>query len=140
MVTWGRAWRAAGAWLGWSFIWGLAGLALIGLGIAVIIGSIATLPSIYSYYNPTSMITGMIGGIALIIIGQIITTLGSHASYVKITSEVTAEEVKRLMAQMPISQPTAAPATAPGSRICPQCGHVVDGKTKFCPYCGKPLL
>jgi len=138
MVTWGRAWRAAGAWFGWSIIWGMAGIVLIVVGIVVIIGSIASLPSIYNY-NPTGIITGMISGIALIIIGETIAILGSYASYFKITSEVTAEEVQRLMSQMPIPQPTVAPATTLGSRICTQCGHVIEGNTKFCPHCGKQL-
>jgi len=146
MVTWGRAWRAAGAWFGWSIVWGMAGLILIGAGVAVIIGSIASVSSIFSNgygYNPSGMITGMIGGIAMIIIGEIITILGSYASYFKITSEVTAEEVRRLMSQMPAPQPTAAPVTTPVShasnRICPQCGRLIDGNTKFCPQCGKQL-
>ncbi|MGD0407123.1 MAG: hypothetical protein ABSB10_10805 [Candidatus Bathyarchaeia archaeon] len=60
MVTWGRAWRAAGAWFGWSIVWGMAGLILIGAGVAVIIGSIASISSIFSNsygYNPSGMLS-----------------------------------------------------------------------------------
>jgi len=35
-------------------------------------------------------------------------------------------------------KPTA-PAPAPVTRICPQCGRVIPPEVKFCPHCGKEL-
>jgi hypothetical protein len=42
------------------------------------------------------------------------------------------------------AQPTPGAYAQPGSqspitRICPQCGRVIDEQVKFCPHCGKQL-
>jgi hypothetical protein len=35
------------------------------------------------------------------------------------------------------NQPAPVQASQPMTRICPQCGRVVDENVKYCPYCGK---
>jgi hypothetical protein len=117
MVTWERAWRAAGAWLGWSLIWGIIGIIFIGTGVFVSIGSLNN--SILGGYAVYAM-GGLVSGLVLIVIGSIISALAGIASFFKINSEITAEEVKSQM------------------HICPTC----DSPLRFIPkyqkwYCDK---
>ncbi len=113
MVTWGRAWRASGAYFGWSLVWGLIGIIFFGAGIAAIIGSQVNPLDINSY------VSGIIGGIILMIIGYVIMILGAMASFFKISSEVTAEEVQRKVSQIMAPQPRAESVEPP---VCPSCG------------------
>ncbi len=92
MVTWGRAWRAAGTWLVWSLIWGFIGIILIGIGIFVISRSSYNLGALL-FGSSASYATELIGGLILIVIGVIILGFGAIASFFKINSEVIAEEI-----------------------------------------------
>jgi hypothetical protein len=142
MVTWGRAWRAAGAWFGWSIVWGIIGIIIMVVGIVIIIGSSAY--SFYDYYYGNTYTLGGVGiggGIALMFIGWLILILGAVASFFKIDSEIVSEEVKRQiqafvsMPQATGSQPSAASAVG---YSCPTCG----GPLRFVPqyqkwYCDR---
>ena len=135
MVKWGRAWRAAVAWFGWSIVWGLLSLILTGVGVVLIAGSLAPF---LDYFNglfsggspgnignlPNISYGGIIGGFALIIIGYFIFILGVVASFFKINSEITSEEVKRQMQTLGLpTQPSGPlPATGAAGMTCPTCG------------------
>jgi hypothetical protein len=108
LVTWGRAWRGALAYLGWSILWGLAGIALIIVGIAVIFWTLLGAASSF-YYSYSFPWGGAIIGIVLIAVGGLITSLGQQASFFKINSEIISGEVKR---QLDVPKPA----------ICPTCG------------------
>jgi hypothetical protein len=122
LVTWGRAWRAAGAWFGWSLVCGFVGIIFIVAGALVISGS-----AVYSIYGGVNYLAGdMAGGIVLMVIGWFIIILGSMAAYFKISSEIIAQEVKKEVgtfgptSQTPIPPPaTTASAATPS---CPTCG------------------
>ena len=148
MVTWGRAWRAAGAWFGWSFIWGLIGLIFYGIGIVMILGSavnsINSLSSIFgnpsassSSFDSTGLLLGVIGGIVLMIIGVVLMLLATMASFFKINSEIVAEAVHRTT-QSSATQPVAAPASTP---VCPSCGgplrYIQQNQRWYCDREGK---
>jgi hypothetical protein len=110
LVTWGRAWRAALAWLGWSIVWGIIGIILVVIGAVIIGGTAAN-----SINGGTNYFAGgAVGGTILIIIGAFVWLLGAVATFFKINSEVVSEEVKR-----PTPQPVAAQVT---TSVCPSCG------------------
>ena len=113
LVGWGRAWKGALALLGWSILWGLAGIAIIIVGIVIIFGTLMN--TLFSFYYSFSFPWGgIIIGIILIIAGGLITYLGTLASFFKIDSEIVSEEVKR---RLNASKPA----------VCPACG----GQLKF---------
>ena len=89
MVTWGRAWKAVLEWLAYTVVWGLVGFVFIGIGFLIIGASFS--------FNPISDLTSMFAGDAVgvisIMIGIAITALGALASFFKVNSEITAEEV-----------------------------------------------
>ncbi len=119
MVTWGRAWRGAGARLGWNIVWGIAGFVVFGIGVYVAVS--AFLPTYDPYYGYTSYnnpVGGLIGGIVLMIIGYVVASLGSWATFFKINSEIMSEEVCKQLGRMG-AQPPAADAAA---TVCPSCG------------------
>ena len=119
MVSWGRAWRASIALFGWSIVWGIIGLILIGVGAAVIVvsavthapslSSIASNPFNYSSYfsgfSSSGFISWAIGGVALMIVGDIFIVLGIMASFFKISAEMIAQEVQRRTSQTSPQQP-----------------------------------
>lgn len=93
-MTWGRAFRAAGAYLGWSIVWLIVGGTFALAGLATIVGSIAY--SSYSYFGGTNYSWGrLIAGAILILIGYLIAGLGLMAAFFKINSEVVSEEVRK---------------------------------------------
>lgn len=107
MVTWRRAWRGAGAWFGWTLIWGIIGWILIIVGSLVLGRSFSNL----SYFNNSVLggysATGNFAvGLVSIIIGSIIGALGAVASFFKINSEIITEEVK---SQKPICSTCGRP-------------------------------
>lgn len=117
--------------LGWSLVWGLVGILLILVGIAVIVSPILGLiqePVNYYSYGVlvSSMIFALIFGIILIIIGALVISLSAVATFFKINSEIVAEETKRLI--------EAPKITAK----CPNCGselRYIDTYKKW--YCDK---
>lgn len=90
MVSWGRAWNGAFAWLAWTLIYGLIGILIIGLGVFLIVGHLSSIINLTSsnFYNGE-----FFGGFLFIIIGFIIFALGAIASFFKINSEIISEEV-----------------------------------------------
>ena len=124
LVSWGRAWRAAGAWFGWSLVWGFLGLVLLGVGFAIFARS-----EVYSIWGGYSYSAGgMVGGIVLMVIGLLIYMLGSVAAFFKINSEITSEEVRKQI-QTHGSFPQTSGATPMTSSAGPPC-----------PTCGSPLI
>jgi hypothetical protein len=128
LVTWGRAWRASGARLGWSIVWGIAGWAVFGVGLFVLFYTVFS--NAYSFspyygYNFGNVLAGLIGGIVLMVAGQIITTLGSWATFFKISSEVVSEEVCKQLRSSGVSPPQnmGQPAGNVAAAMCPTCGH-----------------
>jgi hypothetical protein len=120
LVSWGRAFRAAGAYVGWSILWALVGIAIAATGYAMIIGGVT-----YSFFGGVSYAWGgLIGGIILVIIGYIITVLGLMAAFFKILPEVVAEELHRqnLTFVAPPQMSTPQPATPDQVTSCPTCG------------------
>lgn len=90
MVTWRRAWRAAGAWLAWSLIWGIIGVIFIGIGIFIIFNSSNNFIGQTLLGNSNAE---LISSLVLIVIGVIILGLGAVASFIKINFEVFDEEI-----------------------------------------------
>jgi len=91
MVSWSRAWSAAFAWLAWTLLFGVVGIAIMIWGFSVVSGSSLSLGTLVSsgYLN-----LNLLGGFILIVIGWIIVVLAAVASFFKINSEVVAEEVQ----------------------------------------------
>jgi len=136
MVKWGRAWRAAGAWLGWSIVWGIVGIIFIVVGFVIIGESAVNLSGNFNYFAG-----GAAGGTILIIIGGLIWGLGSVAAFFKINAEVVADEMKnqnRMQTYTPAPQNVVAAPVAQTAPVCPTCGSPL----RFIPqyqrwYCDK---
>lgn len=92
MVSWGRAFRAAGTYVVFLIVWGMIG------GIFIFAG-ILTAGTLITYDPLTGMprlnLAGAGVGIVLFLIGYIIILLGSMATLFKILSELVAEEVQK---------------------------------------------
>ena len=121
MVSWGRAWRAALAWLGWSIVWGIVGVILVGAGIVTIVGT-----SYNSFLSGNGVSTGSgVAGSLLIAFGMFIWFLGGLAAFFKINAEVVSEEVNRrnqMTGSAPQSVPSQVVAAAGALSVCPTCG------------------
>lgn len=94
MVTWGRAWAAAFAWLAWTIVYGIIGFIVVLAGAAFVIGN--SLNNLISLSNLTSWdfyTSNAFAGLILIVIGCIIIALGAVASFFKINTEIISEEV-----------------------------------------------
>ncbi len=129
MVSWGRVWSGAFAWLAWTIVYGIIGVILIVVGVFVVGGSLNNL--IFSsnltsghFYN-----SNLFAGFIFILLGWIIIAIGVIASFFKINSEIISEEVNH-------SQPIASPPT---DYCCKTCGAIVSPNQKYCPECGRQL-
>jgi len=96
MVSWGRAFRAAGAWLIYSIVWFVTGLVLIFVGLSLLSLPFFTPPFGGPPIAPNSPLStpSPVLGIVLIVVGAVIVSLGSIAALIKVFSEVVAEEVR----------------------------------------------
>ncbi len=125
MVKWGRAWRGAGAWLGWTILWGIAGIALYAVGVWVIGTSIVDSAQYIQNGDYTSVLGSAIVSAVLMLAGGLIVTLGSIAAFFKVNSEIVSEEVGRQH-------------EAPAQTKCPTCGgslRFIEQYQKW--YCDK---
>ena len=89
-MTWGRAFRAAFVEVLFGYLWWLVGSFVFLAGIGVLLGPLVPLP--FPRISVPSEIACALG-IALIVIGFFIMTLGFVAARLKAQSELTAEEV-----------------------------------------------
>jgi len=88
MVSWGRAFKGAGGIVGFAIVWWFIGGVVIGAGFYL-----SGLGYMFSL-SPSASFAGMLLGFVLILIGTIIGTLGTLAAFVKVLSEIVAEEVR----------------------------------------------
>jgi len=86
MVTWGRAFRAAGAYVGFSIVWIIVG------GIIISVSYVPLMLAAMMGKTPGAEVIPAIVGM---IIGYVIILLGVMAAFFKILPEVVAEEVKK---------------------------------------------
>ena len=91
-ISWGRAFGYAIRYVAYFILWGIIGGLIGGAGWWMIYSS-------YEYVGPYSMPTIDVGtaitGLILIIIGMIITTLGTMATYFKLMSRLIRESTYR---------------------------------------------
>ena len=86
MVSWSRAFRGALAYVVYTIIW-------IIVGVAIIIGGISTFGTTY---GPYGIPQPNIGAIIIVgVIGYFIIALGATAALFKVSAEITAEEVEK---------------------------------------------
>lgn len=92
MVSWGRAFRGAGAIVGYSIIWMLIGLGIIIAGsyFGIVVGVERYGPFGITYREPN---WGVL--IASWLIGYIILVLGALAAWLKVAPEIISEEVEK---------------------------------------------
>src|SRR3989442_4138122 len=112
--TWGRAFRGAAAIVLFGILWVVLGIFLFLVGIAMIGFSLLANPLGSSAgLFPASGIVGFGLGLVLVIAGIALSLLGFLASFLKVMSEMTAEEIARRSAQAPRSlfQPATVPVT-----------------------------
>jgi hypothetical protein len=126
LVSWGRAWRGAGARFGWNIVWGIAGIAIFGAGLFIMISAVSSIAAFDPYrgFNYNGIIGSSIVGVALMLVGWIIQTLGSWATFFKINSEIVAEEVNRQLGRITQQQTNmgSPPVAGVASSMCPTCG------------------
>jgi len=84
MVTWARAFKAAGVFVGYSIIWDLLGGAIVTFGVVTLGLTPALLrPNPYQFAD----------GIILAIIGFIILLLGNIATFFKVNTDLMSEDI-----------------------------------------------
>ncbi|MEI6242900.1 MAG: hypothetical protein WCP39_05800 [Chlamydiota bacterium] len=161
MVKWSRAWRAAGALLGWSIVWGFFSLIITGVGFFLIASSLTPLLNYFGeFFNgfsaagpsnvgnlPSISYGGIVGGFALIVIGCFIYVLGVVASFFKVNAEITSEEVKKQIEKLgltaalpdPIPREASIPTPLPKEANLPGPIPRTGGAGITCQTCGSPL-
>lgn len=130
MVSWTRAFKAAGLTVLYRIAWGIAG------GLIILAGFFSILSVVrFTYYGIPEIDWGRaIGGIILMVIGILIYSLGSLATLYKVGTEIIVDGVKATG----VIQPTPPPP--PGDIIfCPSCGSTNRKGTNFCTKCGTQL-
>jgi hypothetical protein len=104
-------------------------MAIFGAGLYIMISAFSSIAVFDPYrgFNYNGIIGGAIVGVALIIVGWIIQTLGSWATFFKINSEIVAEEVSKQLGKLGPSTMNMGPppAATVGSQMCPSCGGVL---------------
>ncbi len=90
LVSWGRAWRGALAWFGWTLVWGSIGFALVGVGLFVAFGSLynSRILGNLEFYATGDLFIGLV----LMLIGLIVCVLAALASFFKISAEINSEK------------------------------------------------
>src|SRR5256712_14174419 len=114
--TWGRAFRGAAAIVLFGILWFILGIFLFLVGIAMIGFSLLANPlgaSAGAGLFQASGIVGFVLGLVLVIAGIALSLLGFLASFLKVMSEMTAEEISRRVMQVPpvMLRPATVPVT-----------------------------
>ena len=114
--TWGRSFRGAAAIVLFGILWVILGIFLFLVGIAMIGLSLLANPLGASAGAGVSQASGILGfvlGLVLVIAGIALSLLGFLASFLKVMSEMTAEEIARRAMQVPpvMLRPAPVPVT-----------------------------
>jgi hypothetical protein len=127
----------------WTLLFGIGIWALItSILIAVFAGKLNSNPMGHSKWGALILVFSILG--ALTLLGALLAFIGGILALVYKPIPISGQP----MYQQPYGQPQPytsppppayAPNQQPITRICPQCGRVVNENTKFCPHCGKQL-
>ncbi|MBS7649226.1 hypothetical protein KEJ17_06275 [Candidatus Bathyarchaeota archaeon] len=90
--SWGKAFGYALRYIAFVILWYIIGGLIMVAGVAMMLSAVSLGPP---YYMPTFNPGAVIGGIIVIIIGLIITILGSMAAYFKIMSRLISEATSK---------------------------------------------
>ncbi len=128
-VSWSKAFSTALKIVGISLVWYVVGIAIIAFGAAGAVSSAISNPSLL--LNPLSFLSSIGVAIAALVIGVTITSVGTLATLLKYSAELTADEVKA----KPAGEPTTRLAST--TKTCPRCGTpAVSREAAYCGHCG----
>jgi len=117
LVSWGRAFKAAGLTILYWIAWGIVGGIIMSAGIFATNGA----------YNAQRGIVdsgGFYGGIVLIIIGSLIMMLGFYATIYKVGAEIIRDEIRSIgVGGLTPTLRIPSTTTAPPPPNCPTCGQ-----------------
>ncbi len=91
MVSWGKAFRKALAYVIWTFIWGFIGILLVVVGILGVLSY--GLSRLASPYSSSWAVASLLIYTAILALGLALMKLASTASYLKISTEMIVEEI-----------------------------------------------
>jgi hypothetical protein len=132
-------------------LFGFSGTVLLGIGIWTLIASLLIIvfagklnsnPMGHSKWGALILVFSILDALSLL--GALLAFIGGILALVYKPIPISGQP----MYQQPYGQPqtyTSPPPPAyaqsqqPITRICPQCGRVINETTKFCPHCGKQL-
>ena len=129
-------------------LFGLGGFTLIGVGVWVLITSILIIvfarklnayPMEHSKWGALILVFSLIGAFNFIaLIGGILALVYKP---IPVTVQPYGYPPPQPYGYAPPQSPQYAPQpqAQPITRICPQCGRVVNENVKYCPHCGKQL-
>lgn len=120
MTSWGRSFRGAFAIVAFGVLWFIVGILLILTGLGMMGMSLFFNPlgsSTIPWVSQISGAAGFILGIILLVLGIALALLGFLASFLKVLTEMTAEEVAKrsapLLPPQAMSPPTMFPPPPP---------------------------
>ncbi len=136
MVSWGRAFKAAVVLLAFTILWGIIG------GIIMVAGTFLGALGAFQIvdYPPYFIVNwGAVGVIVIVmIIGVLVSFLGTWASAFRIATQLAVEEMRKTM-PVATAPPAVTQAIAAPTPTCPKCGnpltYVQQYQRWYCPTC-----
>jgi hypothetical protein len=159
-LSWVSAFRRSLVYFLWLIVWSIIGILMMAIGIYV---AAVPLTNLYTGKTPT-IGTELITGVALLILGYLITMLGAMATFIRLIYQTSFEAIQETMtkgkpagtapsvampmaetkltptavppaAQPAVQQPTAPVPPPPQQKYCAFCGRPIAVSSRFCPFC-----
>lgn len=103
MVTWSRAFKAAGVYVAYSIIWDILGGAILTFGV-ITLGTGLSAPSFASIQpNPYQLAVGIV----VSVVGFILILLGNIATFFKVNTDIIVQDMAETFQQEEKPQITA---------------------------------
>jgi len=151
-LNWVGAFKRALVYFLWLIIWGIVGVLMIAIGIYV---AMVPLTNLFTGKTP-AVGTELITGIVLVILGYIITTLGSVATLIRLVYQLSFEATQEALTK---GRPSGTPSVAPMAEIRltpttvqpvvqqpspetprqPMAPPPLSAQQKYCAFCGKAI-
>ena len=92
-ISWGKAFGYGARYILYVIVWAIVGVLIAFAGGLVIASSVnITFDSVTQTWNTSNLnLGGMLGGIVIIIVGEIVVILGAISSYFKLMSKLISE-------------------------------------------------
>jgi len=118
-LSWLSAFKRALIYFLWLIVWGIIGIVMVMIGLALATAPLMKLLTDLLNRNPVKLETEALAGIAVALLGYLILLLGSTATFIRLIYQLSYEATQEVLTKGKTPAPAPSTAPAPSARAQP---------------------